>query len=323
MKIKDPVYGEFEINEPVLIKLINSPSIQRLKRIEQFGLPKKLYLFPGFSRFEHSVGVMLLLRKLNANLDEQIAGLLHDVSHTAFSHLVDWVWGDPEKEDYQDKILKKYILRSEIPRILRSHNLDLEKIISIKKFKLLERKSPEACADRVDYALREFHYWLDKSIVRDCIENLAVYDNRMVFKNKSSAKLFGVNFLKLQNLHWGGKDTITRYFLFSRILKIAMKKKILKRKDFYVDDLHILNILKDSSDKDIDRIFKLLSKSLSLGFNPKKPFIFMRKKFRYVDPFFLQNEKILKLSKNDTGFKELLEVEKKINQAGIQINLPI
>lgn len=323
MKIKDPVYGEFKISEPVLIDLINSPSIQRLKRIEQFGLPKKLYLFPGFTRFEHSVGVMLLLKKLNASLEEQIAGLLHDVSHTAFSHLVDWVWGDPEKEDFQDKILKKFILKSEIPSILSKHNLDYKKIIGIKKFKLLERKSPEACADRVDYGLREFHYWLDKSIVRDCIENLAVYDNRMVFKSKSSAKLFGVNFLKLQNLHWGGKDTITRYFLFSRILKIAMKKKILKRKDFYIDDLHILNILKDSSDKDIDRIFKLLSKSLSLGFNPEKPFIFMRKKFRYVDPFFLQNEKILKLSKNDTGFKELLEVEKKINQAGIQINLPI
>lgn len=323
MKLKDPVYGSSQISEPVLIDLINSPSIQRLKRIEQFGLPKKLYLFPGFSRFEHSVGVMLLLRKLNANLDEQIAGLLHDVSHTAFSHLVDWVWGDPEKEDFQDKILKRFILRSEIPKILRSHNLDLEKIISVKKFKLLERKSPEACADRVDYGLREFYHWLDKSIVKDLVKNLTTYNNLIVFKNKSSARNFSVNFLKLQNLHWGGKDTITRYFLFSRILKIAMKKKILKRKDFYVDDLHILNILKDSSDKDIDKVFKLLSKSLSLGFNPKKPFIFMRKKFRYVDPFFLQNEKILKLSKNDTGFKELLEVEKKINQAGIQINLPI
>lgn len=323
MKLKDPVYGSFKIKEPVLIELINSPSLQRLKRIEQFGLPKKLYLFPGFTRFEHSIGVMLLLRKLNASLEEQIAGLLHDVSHTAFSHLVDWVWGNPEKEDFQDKILKKFILSSEIPNILSKYKLNLKKIINIKKFKLLERKSPELCADRVDYGLREFYHWLDKSIVKETVKDLTVQDNRIVFKNKLCAKLFAINFLKLQSLHWGGKDTITRYFLFSRILRIAIKKKILKRKDFYIDDLHILNILKDSNNKDIDKIFKILFKSMSLGFNPKKSFIFMRKKFRYVDPHFLKNGRILKLSEEDPLFKELLEVEKKINQEGLQINYPI
>ncbi len=323
MKLSDPVFGKFEIKEHVLIELINSPSLQRLKRIEQFGLPRKLYLFPGFTRFEHSVGVMLLLRRLNASLEEQIAGLLHDVSHTAFSHLVDWVWGNPEKEDYQDKILKRFILKSEIPKILIKYNLDYKKIVNVKKFRLLERPSPELCADRVDYGLREFHHWLDKSIVKECIKNLTTRDNRMVFKNKPSAKLFAVNFLKLQSLHWGGKDTITRYFLFSQILKIALKKKILNRKDFYINDLHILNKLKNSNDKDINKIFKILSKSMSLEFNPKKPFIFMRKKFRYVDPYFLKDVKIIKLSNFDQSFKELLEVEKKINQEGVKINFPV
>ncbi len=323
MKIKDPIYGNFEIKEPVLTELINSPSLERLKKIEQYGLPKDLYLFPGFSRFEHCLGVMLIIRKLSGALEEQIAGLLHDVSHTAFSHIIDWVVGDSEKENFQDKNHKKFILSSEIPKILKKYDFDTNKIIKLKQYKLLERKTPELCADRVDYALREFYYWLDPNIVKICVRSLAVKKERIIFKNIKIARLFAINFLKLQSMHWGGKDTVIRYFLFSQILKIALNKKILKRKDFYSDDLGILDKLKSSKDLQIKKIFTLLSRSLNLRFNPKKPFMFMRKKFRYVDPMFLRNGKVYKLSKIDPSFKELLEVEQRINKEGVKINFPI
>ncbi len=89
MIINDAIYGKYKINEPVLVELIKSRPMQRLKKIAQLGIPDRFYHIRGFSRFEHSLGVMLLLRKLNASLEEQAAGLLHDVSHTAFSHVVD------------------------------------------------------------------------------------------------------------------------------------------------------------------------------------------------------------------------------------------
>ena len=76
MKINDAVYGEEEINESVLVDLIISKSVQRLKEISQFGMPDEYYYKKGFSRYEHSLGVMILLRRLNASLEEQIAGLL-------------------------------------------------------------------------------------------------------------------------------------------------------------------------------------------------------------------------------------------------------
>ena len=157
MDIQDRIYGKFEINEKVLTELIESPAIQRLKGINQFGMPQRFYPYPGFSRYEHSIGVMLVLRKLKANIEEQVSGLIHDVSHTAFSHLVDWVIGDREKEDHQDKNLQKIVSLSTIPEILQKHNLDSEKVIEIKNYRLLERPTPYLCADRIDYALREFH----------------------------------------------------------------------------------------------------------------------------------------------------------------------
>ena len=85
MKIEDRVYGEEEIREKVLVDLINCKSIQRLKGLAQFGLPDEYYHRNGFSRYEHSLGVLIFLRKFGTDLNEQIAGLLHDVSHTAFS----------------------------------------------------------------------------------------------------------------------------------------------------------------------------------------------------------------------------------------------
>ncbi len=34
---------------------------------------------------------MMLVNRLGGSLEEQIAALLHDVSHTAFSHVIDYV----------------------------------------------------------------------------------------------------------------------------------------------------------------------------------------------------------------------------------------
>ena len=123
--------------------------MQRLKSIAQFGIPDKYYHLKNFSRFEHCVGVMMLLKKLGATEEEQIAGLLHDVSHTAFSHVVDWVVGEGKTEDFQDEQHKNYIFSSSIPQILKQYSYDPERITDYHNFGLLEREVPDLCADRV------------------------------------------------------------------------------------------------------------------------------------------------------------------------------
>ena len=53
------------------------------------------------TRFEHSLGVFALLRRLRAPRREQVAGLLHDISHTAFSHAVDFVFTSEEQDHHE------------------------------------------------------------------------------------------------------------------------------------------------------------------------------------------------------------------------------
>src|SRR3989344_4532519 len=73
MLINDNVYGYEEIKEPVMLELINSPTFQRLKGITQQGMPKEYFHREVFSRFDHSIGVMIMLKRLGADLNEKIA----------------------------------------------------------------------------------------------------------------------------------------------------------------------------------------------------------------------------------------------------------
>lgn len=214
--IEDKIYGEELIKDPVIIDLLtNSPSVQRLKRISQFGVPDKYHCFKGFSRYEHSVGVMMLLRKLDAPLEEQVAGLLHDVSHRAFSHVYDWVVEDRTQnkalELSQDLLHDDFIKNSELPEILLRHGLDPDRISDYHNFPLLEKDIPELCADRVDYSLRE----MPILIAHEIFYGLYVFNDTIVCRNRRIASKFGRAFLSLQTNHWGGFESVARFHYFS------------------------------------------------------------------------------------------------------------
>ena len=92
--VSDTIYGDFKINEPVLIDLLLSPAIQRLKLVLQHGITALIGLTPSppITRYEHSLGAMLLVRQAGGNIEAQASALLHDVAHTALSHVVDGVF---------------------------------------------------------------------------------------------------------------------------------------------------------------------------------------------------------------------------------------
>ena len=113
-------YGPVEVEEPVILELIESPIFQRLKAIHQYGVSYYTTHREEYTRYEHSLGVFAILRAKNASLEEQIAGLLHDVSHTVFSHVGDWIFGKNEQDkDYQNSIHQHFLEKSGLAQILR------------------------------------------------------------------------------------------------------------------------------------------------------------------------------------------------------------
>lgn len=321
MKITDKVYGVFQVDEPVLLELLKSPPLLRLKNISMFGLPEKYYSFfnvRSYSRFEHSVGVMLLLRKLGASLEEQTAGLLHDISHFAFSHVADWVFADGKKgnEDFHHTLTEEFIKDGKISKILNKYGFSEKRIFDENNFSLLEKDAPDLCADRIDYSIRQLKHWFRPEVVPSSVKGFINYNGEIVFSNKESAKMFAKGFIDLQTQFWGGYESVKRYHLFAEALKIAMDNNLLSRKDFFEDEKHILKILENSKVKEINQILMTLSNK-RLKKEVKENGEIVHKKFRYIDPRVIVDGKLQRLSEIDLSFKRMLEKRREINNKGI------
>ena len=63
MEINDPIYGKTDITEPVILELLDSPAMLRLKGVDQNsvgGIAEKPW--GKFTRFDHCLGVMFLIK---------------------------------------------------------------------------------------------------------------------------------------------------------------------------------------------------------------------------------------------------------------------
>src|SRR5262249_45453081 len=134
--------------------LIACPTFQRLKGVKQAGPSAFAFPFKTVTRYEHSLGVYLLLGRLGAGRREQVAGLLHDISHTAFSHAVDFVFSS-EEQDHHEALKPVFLERPDVVRALAALGFAPRDFYDDSVYPLLERPLPWLCADRLDYFLRD------------------------------------------------------------------------------------------------------------------------------------------------------------------------
>lgn len=323
MLIDDPVYGRFNLAEPVLLQLIGSAPMQRLRGVSQGGILKGAISNEGrFSRYDHSLGVMLLLRKLGASVEEQVAGLIHDSSHTAFSHVADWAFGDPTKSDLQDKALEQYVKRSELGAIILRNGMDLDAISVMEastRFGLLERPAPDLCADRLDYTLRDGVLTLGLD-VKKCINGLTVHNDEILFNSKASARAFADLYVRCQAEIWMAPENMLRYHLLADALKAAAKKGILTHEQMYGTDDQVVELLRESGDAEVCRMLDAAGGPVRFVASENGK-IELKGKIRYVDPKFMEGGKAVKLSSADAGYKQLLESELKRMSQPIWVTL--
>ena len=70
-----------------------------------------------------------------------------------------------------------------------------------------------------------------------------------------------------------------------------------------------MKILEKSDNARIIKIFKLLEGNIKYEIEENKPEFIIKKKFRYVDPIYIENNIIYKLSKIDKDYNNLMNVE--------------
>jgi uncharacterized protein len=317
MIYNDRIYGAIEINEPVILELISSPEIQRLKGIDQVGYFEPYYPETSHKRFEHSLGVFILLKKFGAFLEEQIAGLIHDVSHGVFSHCIDYILaeGSPLKHNHQDNVFHDFVKKSGIPSILGKHKIDTDYILDEKNFPLKEQELPDLCADRIDYSLRTgvIYGEIEKNNVDYFLGSLEVRNNKWIFKNFESAKKYAELFSKLNTVYYSGLSSAVMFQTVGDCVKYALEKKYISRGDLYTVDENVLSKIKDNLEKDekLDLLWKRMNGKVGYSNNPENYDARVFCKSRIVDPFCVHQGRIQHLSDIDRDWKKVVEQESK------------
>lgn len=321
MNYVDLVYGEFEITEPVILELIESAPLQRLKDIDQAGY-RALWPKPDagiseqdHSRFAHSLGVYLLLRKHGASLEEQISGLIHDVSHSAFSHCIDYILdsGSETEHNHQDNLFEDYVGKTEIPGILKKYGFTLDYFMEEKNFPLREKELPDLCADRIDYSLRDAIILgeLNQKEADYFLDNLTTTNSDWVFKNRESAKKYTDLFFKLNKDYYSGLASATMFRTVGDCLRYALQKEYLKEEDLYTTDKLVIEKVKKFLDRDekLKLLFDRMNNKIKTRNNPDNYEAKVFCKSRVVDPLFKQGEEIKRVSRVETGLGDLIKQE--------------
>src|SRR3989344_2921489 len=300
MKYTDRVYGNFEITEPLILELINSSILQRLKEIDQAGYFEPYFPGTAHSRFEHSIGVYLLLKNYNAPAEEQIAGLIHDVSHSAFSHCIDYVFDE-------------FVRKSEIPKILKKYNFGLEYILDDKNFPLKEKDLPDLCADRIDYSLRNAVVFGEIENGKYFIDNLTTKDGKWILKKFESAKKYAELFLKLNTDYYSGLPSAVMFKTVGDYLRYALSKNYISETDLYTTDKIVLGKIEPhiKIDSKLSLLFDRMNNKIGFKNNPTNYDGKVFCKSRVVNPLCWHNGKIKRFSEIEPGWADIIKEESK------------
>jgi uncharacterized protein len=192
-EIRDPIHGYIKITKEER-ELIDSPFVQRLRRIHQ--LAGAYLVYPGgvHSRFEHVIGTMHVAGLIGQSLSNKaglhdddiqelrIAALLHDVGHGPFSHLFEEVLSEKSGLSHED-LSQRVVLESSIADILRRNGYQPSKIATFCVGKSEGRPfmnqviAGGLSADMMDYLLRDTYFTgveYGKVDIQRVIDSLAV-----------------------------------------------------------------------------------------------------------------------------------------------------
>lgn len=283
MQWNDRVYGPVRIDDPEILDLIEGPTFQRLKGIRQAGPSAIAFPFKNVSRFEHCVGVFLLLQGLGASRKEQVAGLVHDISHTAFSHAVDFLVTS-EEQDHHETLKPLLLRRPDVVAALDRMGFAPEDFFDDSRYPLLERPLPWLCADRLDYFLRDGAAC--QAVRRDDVARIlgavAVVDSTIVFTDPAVARLAVRLFAVMNRDWWASGVEAYIYNEFAEALREAFRQGTITEDDLLTEDDKVLAKLDAAGLPAVDAILARIRRfdpASAEGYAPK-----ISPKQRRIDP---------------------------------------
>lgn len=318
----------------VIQVLMNSHGMKLIKQVSQRGFNSP-FDTDHPSRFEHCVGAYLIVAKdgVNGTIDEQVMALLHDAPHIALSHIVDNLpLGHKAGESVHEVYAKKIISQTDIPDIV---NRELGSTVyqlfdrdERGEFSLLERPSPELCADRCDYTLRDglSYGMISSEQVRQCFDSIIsvnfMNSRRLCMTNIEMAQLIGNLSISVCDEVYNSAYGVGMYYTIRNLLIPMLSDGILTlelllgptyRTDVllwecitkYYHHIGKIQVLQDyERTRNQEKMkFLLVPEGTKIDTNTSKLLKSgLKLKPRYIDPLFMFNDVPTKLSSIDQQF---------------------
>jgi HD superfamily phosphohydrolase len=144
-QVRLSLYGNIDYPSPdydMVWDMFQSAALTRLRDISLSSTPSRFAAHGmAASRFEHSVGVAYLARKLcdrkgRVREDKailQAAALCHDIGSPPFSHISEIFMFDMLKRTHEEETQRLLSPKSELAQILKAHKVDPERVVEMIK----------------------------------------------------------------------------------------------------------------------------------------------------------------------------------------------
>ena len=318
----ETILGPLETNDPIVDQLLDSEAMLRLQHIDQCGINFYFGYNPPFSRYDHCLGVYALLKRYNAPQKECIAGLLHDVSHTVFSHVGDVLF---DEEGYQDNIHAWHLEQMGLGELLAGHNITIEEVLpDNEEYKALEQELPTLCADRIEYNLHKAYVFgmIDTQKINKLLKDLHFENDTWFFSSPKSAKKLADLSLYFTEHFYGAPYNLALMQITAQMLQQAMDIGLITSDEVHFGkDLDILERLKTNEDPIIQKgIIQCSDIHAHVELAENEDYdVHIYTKFRGIDPWVMQEGELHKLTDLDPSYKKRYERIKAHVAKGVKI----
>lgn len=260
--LRDPIHGFITIEHQVILDLLDTREVQRLRRIKQLGASQFTFHGAEHTRFSHSVGVYELARRIcdlfrrnypveregkngwddRERLVTLCAALLHDLGHGPYSHTFESLF-NTNHEEWSVRIIVSP--ETEVNQVLRRVSEDFpEKVASViqKTYpnpQVVQMISSQLDADRMDYLQRDAYFTGVSYGTYDLTRILRVirpHENGIV--------------CQIQGMHAVEDYIVSRYQMYmqvyfhrvSRGMEVTLDRLLQRAKDLFHENPDSLNV---------------------------------------------------------------------------------
>lgn len=281
-----------------LFDAAQTPAIQRLRRIgmncgcEYTAFPEFSMCRP-YSRYDHSMGVALIVWHFTKDKAQALSALLHDIATPVFAHVIDFANGDHMTQESTESRTEDMIRNSpELMAVIDQHGLCAGKVVDYHIYPIADNHAPMLCADRLEYTLGNAvnYQFIDRTHANQLYQNLIAGKNEagqeeLLFRTSDAALQFATASLRCSKVYVSDADRYAMQILAEIILE-AMHAGILSEKDLYTTEDTVIQKLTNSVyRKNWEAFCRLCNTSSSKTPNTAEKWRIIQAKKRYIDPY--------------------------------------